>query len=255
MIEAAIHPLLGLALVVLSARLGYGHFMVLANQIARAVLGRIPPRNIPFLHGVGITVMPAWLAIQAAVYLLLATVLGLPVVTLFRFEWTLILRGFFLGVAQASFSMLLATVAFRALAPLRDKQKEGNAALEYQTMSQSGWMRTYRNVFASLPLPLALVVVSMPLLGEELIFRATAIPLLFPWGIVPAVALSTLVFAAVQVLGLPSWYQAIGPVCGALVMGASNGLLFALTGNLLPLLIAHLTFLWVLMDPSRVRDN
>jgi hypothetical protein len=199
--------------------------------------------------------MPSWLVIQAAIYLLLAFLLGLPVRSLFRFEWTLIPRGVLLGVAEASLSMLLATVALRMLAPVREAQNGGDAALEYQTLGQSGWMRTYLYVFARLPLPLALMTVMLPLLGEELIFRATAIPLLLPLGVLPAVVISTILFSAVQVLGMPSWYQAVGPVCGALAMGIGNGLVFAHDGNLLPLLIAHVTFMGMLIDRSRLRDG
>jgi hypothetical protein len=250
-----LHPVLGLAVVAADAWLGYGRFMLVANRMARRVVDRIPPRDIPFLHGLGIAVMPSWLVLQAGVYLLLAVPLGLPVATLFRFEPSLVVRGVLLGVGEASCSMLLAQVAFRALAPVRQVQSGGDPALEYQTLGQSGWMRTYLYVFARLPLPLALLVVSCPLLGEELIFRATAIPLLAPLGVVPAVALSTLVFSAVQVKWLPSWYQAIGPVCGAAVMGLANGLVFAGSGNLLPALIAHVTFLGMLIDPSRLRDD
>jgi hypothetical protein len=252
----AVPPLVGLGVVVVDAWLGYGRFMILANRMARAAVRLFPPRDIPFFHGLAIAVMPSWCAIQVAVYLLLAWTLDLPLRTLFgeRFDWTLIPRGILLGVAEASFSMVLATVALRVLAPLRQAQRGGDAALEYQTLGQSGWMRSYLYVFARLPLPLALLVVMLPLLGEELIFRATAIPLLLPLGVVPAVALSTLMFAAVQVLWLPSWYQAIGPVCGALVMGVCNGLLFAHEGNLLPLLIAHVVFLGMLIDPARFRD-
>jgi hypothetical protein len=247
--------LLGLAVVVADAWLGYGRFMLVANRMARRVVDRMPPREIPFLHGLGIAVMPSWLVLQAGVYLGLAAVLGLPLAALFRFEPSLVLRGVLLGVAEASCSMLLAQVVFRVLAPVRQVQRGGDPALEYQTLGQSGWMRTYLYVFACLPLPLALLVVSCPLLGEELIFRATAIPLLSPLGTVPAVLLSTVVFSAVQVKWLPSWYQAIGPVCGAAVMGVGNGLVFAAGGNLLPVLIAHVTFLGMLIDPSRLRDG
>lgn len=249
------NPLLALGVVVADAYLGYRPLMHWANRLARWSVRIVRPRRTPFLQSCGVAVMPAWCAIQIGVYLVIAGVAGLPVLTLFgtRFDWTLIPRGVLLGVAEASCSMVLATAVFRLLAPLRQAQRGGDAAFEYQTLGQSGWMRSYLYVLSRLPLPLALGVVMLPLLGEELIFRATAIPLLLPWGVGPAVILSTLLFTAVQVLALPSWYQAAGPVSGALVMGAAHGLLFAEYDNLLPLLIAHVTFLGMLIDPGRFR--
>ena len=250
-----LHPLLAIGLTAANAWLGYGKFMHLANRIARAAVEVIQPRNTPFLPSVAIAVMPAWCAIEVAVYLLLALAANLPVRTLFgtRFDWTLIPRGVGLGVAEASLSMMIATVAFRLLAPLRDAQRGGDAALDYQTLGQGGWMRTYLSVFRSLPFPAAICIIALPLLSEELIFRATAIPLLLPLGIPPAVAISTVLFMAVQVPRLPSWYHAAGPVSGALVMGACNGLVFATQRNLLLPLIAHVTFLVVIMGRTPLR--
>jgi membrane protease YdiL (CAAX protease family) len=159
----------------------------------------------------------------------------------------LIPRGILLGIAEGAFTMLIATAAFRLLAPLRQAQHGGNAALEYQTMGQGGWMRSYRDAFARLPPLLAYITVALPLMGEELIFRAVGIPVLLGLGLVPAIAISTFLFMAVQRLRLPSWYQAVGPVCGALVMGVGHGLIYARDGNLLLILIAHVTFLTFFM--------
>lgn len=249
-----LNPFLAVMLVGTFAWLGYGEFMRLANYFARTAVEAIEPQEIPFIQAIRIAVMPFWGGILILTYLLLALAVGLPVARLFgsRLDARAIPIGFFLGIAEASFAMLIATAAFRALAPVRQAQKGGDANLEYQMLGQGGWMRTYRDAFDRLPGPLAYLVVAMPLFGEELIFRGAGIPLLLPLGIAPAVAISTALFMAVQLYRLPSWYQAVGPLCGALAMGICHGILYARQGNLLPLLIAHVTFLAMIMGRKNV---
>jgi hypothetical protein len=237
--------------------MAYRPLLRLAGTCARAVVRRVQPEEVPFTDAVRITILPFWGAILFTAYLLVAWATGLPAGSIFgsRFEWTAFPRGFVLGAAEVSLSMLIATVIFRVLAPLRRAQRGGNPFLEYQTLGESGWMRSYRNAFERLPSPVAYLVVAIPLFGEEVIFRATAIPLLLPLGLVPAVVISTVFFSAVQAYGLPSWYQALGPISGAVVMGVGHGLLFAKEGNLLPLLVAHVTFLVFLMGAKPARED
>jgi hypothetical protein len=257
MAQDNLHPFLGLAIIVAFAWLGYGEFMRVANRFARVAVEALEPQETPFINAIRIAVMPFWGGLLLIAYLLIALVVNLPVQSLFgkQFDWTVIPRGILLGMAEGSFTMLIATVAFRVLAPLRQRQRGGDAALEYQTIGQGGWMRSYRDAFERLPSPLAYAVVTLPLLGEELIFRAVGIPVLLPLGIAPAVAVSTILFMAVQLLRLPSWYQAVGPVCGALVMGVCHGFLFAVQGNLLLPLIAHVTFLVFFMGRKSLRQG
>lgn len=252
----SLNPVLAIALVGAFAWLGYGEFMRLANLLALRTVEAIEPQEIPFINAIRIAIMPFWGGTLLISYLLLALVMGLPIAELFgsHLEWRTVAVGFFLGVAEASFSMLLATAIFRALAPVRQAQRGGDANLEYQMLGQGGWMRSYRDAFDLLPIWLAYPVVAMPLLGEELIFRGAGIPLLMPLGTAPAVAISTLLFMIVQIYRLPSWYQSVGPLCGALVMGVCHGILYSQQGNLLPLLIAHVTFLAIIMGRKNVRQ-
>jgi membrane protease YdiL (CAAX protease family) len=107
-------------------------------------------------------------------------------------------------------------------------------------------MRTYQYPLEWLPWPLAFFVVGLPMAGEELVFRAAGISLLLPMGVGTAVTISTILFMVGQTAHLPSWYQAIGPICGAFVLGIVHGLLFAYNQNLFQLQVAHLVFFMVI---------
>jgi len=224
--------------------LTYGRLLVIANRLARAAVQRVQPRTVPFRDAVGIAVLPAWFVVIGVVYVPVAVIYGLPIARLYtdHFHVRDIVYGVFLGIAEAAVIMTLSVNLAALLAPLRKLQRGGNPILEHRLLAQSGWMRTYQYPLMWLPRPLAICVVALPMCGEELVFRATGIPLLSPLGVWPAVALSTLLFMAVQTAHLPSWYQAVGPMSGALVLGVVQGTLFARDGNLLPLQIAHVTF-------------
>src|SRR5262249_47258130 len=152
--------------------------MMLANRLARAVVLAVGPRDTSFTDAMRIAVMPSWFGIIACVYAAIAGIAGLPVVRLFGDGLTPahVARGVALGVGEASVSMMLATAAYRLFAPLRHRQRGGDPALEYRTLGQGGWMRTYRHVLTHLPWLGGVALAGLPLLGEEIIFRATAIP-------------------------------------------------------------------------------
>ena len=78
-------------------------------------------------------------------------------------------------------------------------------------------------------------------LGEELVFRG----LLFHWNGIPSVVsilISTSLFATIQTIGTGERAAAVFPVCGAVVVGVSNGIAFASGSGILACVIAHYTF-------------
>jgi hypothetical protein len=233
---------LAIAILAVFAWSTYGRLLVIANRISRPIVTLIQPTSIPFRDACGIAVLPAWFLVIATVYVALALVWGLPLATLFSHSNLFdVPKGILLGVGEASVTIMLAGVMSMVLAPLR-RRRGGDPDLEHEILGQSGWMRTYQYPLVRMPLPIALVVVELPLVGEELVFRAAGITMLLPMGLWPAVAISTALFMVVQRPNLLSWYQAVGPMCGAFVLGIVHALLFAREPNLLPLLIAHLTF-------------
>lgn len=246
MIADLMLPAVSIGVVIAFAWMNYGFFNTVANRMARTVVVAIEPRDMPFVDAVGIALAPSWFAVTTLVYLALAALFQLPVISLFAVTPADVLLGVALGIGEASVTMTLAAVFNRLLAPVRRWQRGGNPLLEHQILGQSGWMRTYQYPFRWLPRPVAFGLIMLPLLGEELLFRGFAIPLLSPLGMNVAVVISTALFMIVQIRHLPSWYQAVSPILGAFVMGATHGVFFALNQNLVPLLIAHLAFFVVI---------
>ncbi|WP_287270157.1 hypothetical protein, partial [Thermogemmatispora sp.] len=70
---------------------------------------------------------------------------------------------------------------------------------------------------------------------------------LAPEGFPLALVTSTLLFVAVQAQGMPSWFSALPAMCGALVIGPINAWLLMTVPNILPLVLAHLTFFTVMI--------
>jgi Type II CAAX prenyl endopeptidase Rce1-like len=159
-----------------------------------------------------------------------------------------LLAGLALGVGQASFTLMVTSYVLRPAFALRYHQVGDAALSEHQLLGRTGWIRAYHHAAEVLrPRPLAYGVIGLALTGEELLFRGLLIPLLAPLGPLVAVLGSTALFIVIQIPDLPSWYQSVPPVCGAVVVGLVHGSLFLMVPTLPPLVVSHLVFFLILL--------
>ncbi|WP_376794462.1 type II CAAX prenyl endopeptidase Rce1 family protein [Thermogemmatispora sp.] len=143
--------------------------------------------------------------------------------------------------------MLLSSLALALFRPWRERQIGPDIVNELRTIGRAGWVRAYRQTLQIWPAPVGWAIIALALLGEELLFRGLAVRLLAPESFPLALVTSTLFFVAVQAQGMPSWFSALPAMCGALVIGPINAWLFVTVSNILPLVIARLTFLIVMI--------
>lgn len=103
-------------------------------------------------------------------------------------------------------------------------------------------MGQFAATVAAAPPWFSLASVSLYVAGEEIVFRAIVIDAAAGAGAVAAVALSLVLFVVVQAFNMPSVRAATFPIVGAVVVGLVHGVLFWQTYDVLPLIVAHVTF-------------
>jgi CAAX prenyl protease-like protein len=158
--------------------------------------------------------------------------------------------GVLLGLAEAALALLLATALLQLTLPFRLARVGREAFLDLLVMGRAGWIRAYLLVLRMLPLPLAIGVILLPLAAEELLFRALAVGLLRPLGLLAAISISLLPFLAVQRVGMASWFTSLPAMVGAVVVGLVHGYLYWYIPSVAPLLVAHISFfLFVAFEP------
>jgi hypothetical protein len=179
----------------------YFPFTSAARKFADWLLARRPPERISYIDSTKAIVIPTWGVMIAALYaVVLRPITGVPLWRLYveNFRASYVAEGFLLGFAQASICLLLSIYVLRALAPLRSRQVGSDVELEYRLLGQCGWMRTFTVAFRVVPAPWSFVLVATGLMGEEIIFRSTLIPLYSAYGSAFAIAMSTAFFVIPQ---------------------------------------------------------
>lgn len=148
--------------------------------------------------------------------------------------------GFFLGIGEMAASSLLGHAVVRLMTPSTAHWPE--AMDDWLTEFRGGWMRLYLLTFKAAPIPIAFALAALYVAGEEIIFRSVFVTVAMPWGATFAVVLPTLLFMAVQVFRMPSWRAATFPLIGAMVLGIVHAIVFQITHDVTPLIVAHITF-------------
>jgi membrane protease YdiL (CAAX protease family) len=147
-----------------------------------------------------------------------------------------------LGVTEMTLSSFLCFLAIKAamLVRLRTVPSE---LKDWLTMARAGWMRHHLRTIEIAPLPLTGALILLQVGSEELVFRGVMINVFQPAGAALAVGASVVLFTLMQAFQMPTWYSAMFPMVGAFVMGIVHGVLFLLVPDILPLIVAHLSFL------------
>jgi hypothetical protein len=149
--------------------------------------------------------------------------------------------GVFIGIGSMGISFLLCSVGMR-VCEIFAKQNTPSTLHGWMTVANAGWIRHHKHTLKILPAYLALLIITLQIGSEEIIFRAVLTDIFIPFGIVIAFCISTILFIYMQTLHMPSKTSAMFPVLGATVMGISHELIYLNDPSIIPLIISHLTF-------------
>lgn len=151
------------------------------------------------------------------------------------------LYGVLIGIGSAGISILLCTVGMKVL-EMFSKNNTPSTLDGWMTVANAGWIRHHKHTLKILPIYLALIIITLQIGSEEVIFRVALTHIFMPYGIKVAFILSTILFVYMQIFHMPSMASAMFPVLGATVMGVSHELIYLNDPSIIPLIISHLIF-------------
>ena len=157
----------------------------------------------------------------------------------------LILPGVGLGIAEMASSIVLSEYMIAGYNALtrRTSRLTPIPPMIWLDSSRAGWMGQLSTASRVLPRSLGGLFVWLQVGGEEVMFRH-CIPLLCGGGPV-GFALGGVLFVGMQAIGMPRLRSAAFPLLGAAIMALVHAYLYAATGSLAPLVIAHATSFFV----------
>ncbi|MBA3537318.1 MAG: CPBP family intramembrane metalloprotease [Tatlockia sp.] len=166
----------------------------------------------------------------------------IDIVTIFK-NTTIIncFYGILIGIGSVGISILLCTVGMKVLESIAP-DKAPKSIDGWMAVANAGWIRHHKHTIKVLPFYLALLIITLQIGSEEVIFRAVLTHIFIPYGAKIALMISTLLFIYMQTLHMPSKTSAMFPVIGATVMGLTHGLIYLENPSIVPLIISHLTF-------------
>jgi membrane protease YdiL (CAAX protease family) len=204
----------------------------------RAIAAQYSPADLDAICRLTISAL-----LQTAFIVILVPATGVDLWSLVarHFDPLLIIYGSLLGIAEMAFASMLCYAAIRPRTAMstRAEQREVESLL---ALMRAGWMRLFLRTAESAPLPFILLITVLYVAGEELVFRGVLMTFLGPFGAAVQLTLPLVIFLAAQTFRMPSLESALFPLVGALVMGVTHGALLLTVPNIVPLILAHLTF-------------
>lgn len=170
--------------------------------------------------------------------------------TYFKIEFAVLLKntsilscvyGVFIGLGSVGLSILLCSVGMKILEFVA-KDKVPKTLEGWMAVANAGWIRHHKHTLKVLPVYIALLIITLQIGSEEVIFRVVLNHIFRPYGVEVAFVLSTVLFIFMQTLHMPSKASALFPVLGATIMGVIHGLIYMHNPSIVPLIISHLTF-------------
>lgn len=149
--------------------------------------------------------------------------------------------GVLIGIGSVGISILICSVGMKVFESVA-KDNTPSTLDGWMTIANGGWIRHHKHTLKILPIYLAILIITLQIGSEEIIFRVILTHIFMPYGIVVAFVISTLLFVYMQMLHMPSMASAMFPVLGATVMGVTHGLIYLNDPSIIPLIISHLTF-------------
>jgi hypothetical protein len=171
-----------------------------------------------------------------------------------RASLVLLILGFILGLGEAACGSWLGYLAMNVMiryAPTLVPDRTES----WISRARGGWMKLWLRTAEAFSRPAVVILATVHISVEELLFRGLLISILRPAGIIVSVTVSMLAFTFYQTLNTRSWLNAAFAITGACVIGVVHAILFFSVPTLLPLIVAHVTMFMVflVLNPRRGR--
>lgn len=199
-------------------------------------------RNHPFSQITGVIELSIVAICHVCFCMFLLTIFKIDIVSILK-NTSIIscLFGVLIGIGSVGISILICSVGMKIFEAFA--KKNSPSTLDgWMTIANGGWIRHHKHTLKILPVYLALLIITLQIGSEEIIFRVVLTHIFMPYGIVVAFVISTCLFIYMQTLHMPSMASAMFPVLGASVMGVTHGLIYLNDPSIIPLIISHLTF-------------
>lgn len=149
----------------------------------------------------------------------------------------LIMIGILLGAGLAGTTAILSLFVIKLLA----RYFKASESKIFASLS-SGWFKSYEYLKSVFPFWISYPLIVLQLSCEELVFRSIFINYFMIFGLSIAVIISSILFIVMQFFQMPNLRSAFFPVLGAVFMGPVHGYLYAMTGEIWPLIFSHTIF-------------
>lgn len=219
----------------------------LLGRIARSLSRRPAFRRLP--ESESYSVIRTILVVSLQAVTLILTITFVPYLRWQNWDPAVLLAlipaGVLLGIAEMSSSIVLSEYLIAGHNELarRSGRLTPVPPMIWLDSSRAGWMGQLNTASRVLPRPLGGLLVWLQVGGEEVMFRH-CIPLLCGGGPV-AFVIGGVLFVGMQAIGMPRIRSAAFPLLGATIMAVVHAYLYAVTGSLVPLVIAHATSFFV----------
>lgn len=230
-----------LTTIILIAFYNYGKKLIF--QISPAIAGRtsiIKDYSLTQITGV------IELTLVASCHVLFCTVLILvsntDILTIFKnTSISNCFYGILIGIGSVGVSILFCTLGMKLVESF-NPETAPKTLDGWMAVANAGWIRHHKHTLRVLPFWIALLIITMQIGSEEIIFRAVLTNVFIQYGTAFAFITSTILFIFMQTLHMPSKTSAMFPVIGAIVMGITHEFLYLEEPSVIPLIISHLTF-------------
>jgi len=151
-----------------------------------------------------------------------------------------LIYGVLLGIGCMGVSALFCKIAIQII----DSFKKNNSydLKSWLTVGRGGWIKHHLQSIEILPIYLSLIVLTMQVGSEEIIFRGIMLNYFIIFGKYIAFFTSLSSFILMQAFLMNKWQAAIFPMIGAAIMGFIHSIAYINVPILWPLIIAHVTF-------------
>lgn len=151
-----------------------------------------------------------------------------------------LIYGVLLGIGCMGLSGLFCKLAVQIVGTF--KRKNSYDLKSWLTVGRGGWIKHHLQSMEILPIYLSLLVLTMQVGSEEIIFRGMMLNYFMPFGSHIAFFTSLGLFVGMQAFLMNKWEAAIFPMIGATVMGFIHSVLYLQMPLLWPLIVAHVVF-------------
>lgn len=152
----------------------------------------------------------------------------------------LIIYGILLGIGCMGLSGVVCKIAVHIIGLLN--KKTDYDLKTWLTVGRGGWIKHHLQSMEILPFYFSLLILTMQVGSEEVIFRGVVLNYFMPFGVATSLLTSLILFIGMQAFLMNNWQSAIFPMIGATIMGLMHSILYLQVPVLWPLVIAHVVF-------------